>query len=151
MNDDFKKGWYAGYIVATILYVVITLFLHSIANAEELDECTEVECIIAQEAVSQGVHPKVAIAVGKVESGLNMKARGPFGEIGIFQIRPEYTTANIYNLKGNIKEGVRQLAYWQQHCPVKDSISWVSCYNQGSRKPKHPMLFPYVKKVMAAL
>lgn len=129
--------------------LVISFLSLSIAKAD--DTCDRIECMIAQEARSQGVPVEVAIAVGKVESELNQSAIGPFGEIGIFQIRPEYTTANIYDLKTNIKEGVRQLAYWMQHCPVKHPIAWVSCYNQGARNPKYPLLFPYVKKVMAKL
>lgn len=149
MDPKFKDGWFAGYFVATILYIVITLVLHSLAA--KADTCDEIECIIAQEARSQGVSVSLAIAVGKVESGLNMSARGPFGEVGIFQIRPEYTNANIYDLRGNIKEGIRQLAYWKQHCPVKDTVGWVNCYNAGYRNPKYPLLRPYVKKVIVAM
>lgn len=151
MDPQFRKGYYVGYIFATILYIIITICLILAGPKAKANDCELIECIIAKEARSMGVPVAVAIAVAKVESGLNMDVTGPFGEVGIFQIRPEYTNANIYDLKENIKEGVRQLAYWKQHCPVQESIFWVSCYNQGSRKPKFPHLFPYVKKVLARL
>lgn len=156
MNDEYRKGWsrgwYSGYIVATVMYILITLIASLMfPNSAHADDCTLVECIIAKEARLQGVPVQVAIAVGKVESSLRQSAIGPFGEVGVFQIRPEYTKANIYDLKSNIKEGVRQLAYWMQHCPVKHNVAWVNCYNAGYRNPKYPLLRPYVKKVMAKL
>lgn len=154
MDPKFRQGYWVGYIFATILYILITLFLIAIggrAHAQIIEKCDLIECIIAKEARSQGVPVQVAIAVGKVESSLRQSAIGPFGEIGVFQIRPEFTDANIYDLKENIKEGVRQLAYWMQHCPVKHDVAWVNCYNAGYRNPKYPLLRPYVKKVIVAM
>lgn len=149
MTPDFRKGWYAGYIVATILYIIVTIFLHAIAA--HADNCDTVECLIALQAKEQGIPVEVALAVAKVESSLNQSAIGPFGEIGVFQIRPEYTTANIYDLKVNIKEGVRQLKHWKAHCPVQQGVAWVNCYNAGYRHPKYPMKRPYVQKVVLAM
>lgn len=154
MDPKFRQGYWFGYIVATILYIIITILLILAgpkAKAQEAQRCDLIECIIAQEARSQGVPVQVAIAVGIVESGLNMDVTGPFGEIGVFQIRPEYTNANIYDLRGNIKEGVRQLAFWRSHCPVQTEVAWVNCYNAGYRNPKYPLLRPYVKKVIIAM
>lgn len=154
MNKDFRNGYYTGYIFATILYIVITALLIMAgpkAHAQIIEKCDLIECLIASQAREQGVPVALAIAVAKVESGLNMSAVGPFGEIGVFQIRPEFTTANIYDLKINIREGVRQLAYWKQHCPVQQDVAWVNCYNAGYRNPKYPFLRPYVKKVMIAM
>jgi soluble lytic murein transglycosylase-like protein len=150
-NKDYRKGWsagwYSGYIVSTILYIIISIILAGLQAKAD----SSLEALIALQAREQGVPVQVAIAVAKVESRLNQSAIGPFGEVGVFQIRPEYTTANIYDLKTNIHEGVRQLAYWQAHCPVRLGYSWVSCYNAGKRHPKYPFLLPYVKKVLAEL
>jgi hypothetical protein len=152
MNDDMRKGFWGGYIFATVLYIVITMLLIlSGPGAKADDDCDTVECLIASQAREQGVPVEVAIAVGKVESSLRQSAIGPFGEIGVFQIRPQYTTANIYDLKSNIREGVRQLAYWHQHCPVQEGISWVNCYNAGMKHPKYPLKRPYVQKITLAM
>lgn len=153
MNKDFRSGYWAGYIFATVLYIIITLVFSIMFSpgAKADDNCDVIECLIASQAREQGVPVQVAIAVAKVESSLRQSARGPFGEVGVFQIRPEFTNANVYDLRTNIKEGVRQLAYWMQHCPVQEGVSWINCYNAGTRHPKYPMLTPYMKKIVVAL
>lgn len=153
MDPKFKQGYYVGYIFATVLYILMALFFTVMFPREckADDVCDTVECLIASQAREQGVPVQVAIAVAKVESGLRQSARGPFGEVGVMQVRPEYTTANVYDLKTNIKEGVRQLAYWQAHCPSQVGVSFVNCYNSGMRNPKHPLLRPYVQRVMLAM
>jgi hypothetical protein len=151
MDPKFRQGYYVGYIFATILYILAMLFLTLVFPNQCHADCNNTECMIAVEAIQQDVPVRVAIAVAKVESGLRQSAKGPFGEIGVFQIRPEYTTANIHDLKTNVKEGVRQLAYWHKNCPVREGVSWVNCYNAGMKHPKYPLLRPYVKKVILAM
>lgn len=126
-------------------------FVGSNSSAQIIERCDLIECLIASQARQQGVPVEVAVAVAKVESSLRQSAIGPFGEIGVFQIRPQFTTANIYDLKTNIREGVRQLAYWKAHCPVQEPIAWVNCYNAGYRNPKYPFKRPYVQKVILAM
>lgn len=103
--------------------------------------------LIRKEAVRQRVEPEVAIAVAKVESNLNPKAVGSKGEIGLFQLRPEFHRGNLLDPKTNIKLGVAHLAYWKRKCPVQDKLAWFTCFNQGSRKPKYPTILPYYRKV----
>lgn len=45
---------------------------------------------IARVAYDMGEDPLLLQAIAKVESSFNPKARGKIGEIGLFQIRPEY-------------------------------------------------------------
>lgn len=163
MDPKFRQGYYVGYLFATVLYILITLFFTVMFPLQcKADDCDVKDCSVAQQNTSvsaliastareQGVPVQVALAVAKVESGLRQSARGPFGEVGVFQIRPEYTKVNVADLKTNIHEGVRQLAYWHKHCPVQEGVSWVNCYNSGMRHPKYPMLRPYVKKVILAM
>jgi len=106
--------------------------------------------MIAREARKQGVDPRIAIAVAKVESSLNPRAKGSKGEIGLFQIMP-YHSKSIYSLNGNISYGVKLLKEFQQKCSDMGK-GWVVCYNNGqNRRPKHPLLHPYYRKVMAAM
>jgi hypothetical protein len=108
--------------------------------------------LINKEAIRQGLDPKIAISVAKVESSLDPQARGKKGEIGLFQLRPElFPYADLRNISTNIRIGVAELIYWKSHCPVRKGLEWVVCYNNGGRHPKYPRLHPYYKKVMAAL
>jgi hypothetical protein len=142
MSNDFWKG----YTTAAIVFLGSLLLMGQCAKADD-----GVITIIAMEAITQGLDPAVAIAVARVESSLRPNARGKYGEVGLFQIMPQYATPASYTVEGNVRDGVSTLIYWREHCPVKSGIDWVSCYNQGARHPKYPHLLPYVKKVKAAL
>lgn len=124
-------------ILVFILIMLVTINSHA-----------DYTTTIIQEATRQGIDPKLALAVAKVESNLNPEARGAIGEIGLFQIHPKYAIPAVYHPEGNIRYGIQQLVYWQKNCPVKE---FVICYNQGFRKPKYPQLHPYFKKVMSAM
>ena len=114
-------------------------------------KASTIEDMIRIEALKQGVDPKLAIAVAKVESNLNPKALGKKGEVGLFQLMP-YHGRNLWNVKSNIRIGVRFLKRMETTCSVQDGITWVICYNQGThRRPKHPQLHPYYKRVVAAM
>jgi membrane-bound lytic murein transglycosylase MltF len=124
-------------------YILPIIFISCISQAK-----TNYEGLIRQEARRQGLNEELALAVAMVESSMNPTAKGPYGEIGLFQLRPEYAEVAIYNPKDNIREGIRQLIYWSKQCPVKE---FVICYNSGKRHPKFPKLHPYYKRVMKAL
>lgn len=101
-----------------------------------------------------GVDPQVAVSVAKVESRLEVEATGQLGEVGLFQIRPEFypmlTKAQIRSPETNIMLGVRMLAKCKKTCIHQEGISWLVCYNYGpgnAEKVRHPSLFPYVRQV----
>ena len=105
-----------------------------------------VKALITQEALAQGIDPKLAVSVAFVESSFKQSAVGPVGEIGVFQLRPEMHRGDLHNLMVNVHSGVSYLKEMKQRCPVSQ---FVICYNQGTkRKPKHPESHPYYKKVM---
>lgn len=103
------------------------------------------------------ITPEVAISVAKVESSLNPNAIGPVGEVGLFQVRPEYSKYTAEELKNpavNVLEGLRILSESKRRCKHKESKTWLNCFNlgvTGGSKLKHPKLFPYYVKVMAKL
>jgi len=101
-----------------------------------------------------GVDPDIAVAVATVESGFNVEATGQLGEIGLFQIRPEFYpmlgAAEIRVPRTNIMLGVKKLANYQKTCVHKDDLTFLVCYNYGpenAKKVRYPDLFPYVVKI----
>jgi soluble lytic murein transglycosylase-like protein len=103
-----------------------------------------------------GVDPDVAVAVAKTESNFNIEATGPVGEIGIFQIRPEFygmlTPTELREPRTNIMMGIKKLAAYKSTCVHRDGLDYLTCYNAGpggAQKIKYPGLFPYVLKVEA--
>lgn len=108
---------------------------------------------IRQEAVIQGVDPDIAVAVAKVESNLNPKARGKRGEIGLYQIMPcNAKGQNLWDQKINIRIGVSILARLSKSYKSTAINGFIIAYNNGPhRHPKYPLLHPYYRKVMEAM
>lgn len=109
-------------------------------------------------ALKYGVDANVAISVAAVESQFNPNAIGITHDLGVFQLNPksfpEYTKAQLLDPKTNIELGVKYLAKVKKECNHQEGITWLVCYNYGNKnakKVKHPMLFPYVKKVQLAI
>lgn len=113
----------------------------------------DIQQIIIHEAVRHGVDPRIAVAVAKVESNMNPNAIGPKGEIGLFQVRPqfsEYSASELKNVRINVLEGLRILSEAQEACAHKDKHHWLVCYNvgiYGAKAIKFPAKFPYVVKI----
>lgn len=109
---------------------------------------TEIEHIIRTLAVKYHVNPDIAVAVAKVESGLNPNAVGGLGELGVFQLRPLYHDVRAGATVNNIKVGLRYLAYVRNVCEEDYGSAWVNCFNHGpNRRVRYPTLFPYYRKV----
>lgn len=131
-----------------ILAFVLGLFMNQDAKAMSQDEIVS---IIKIEAKRHGVNPELALAIAQVESRLNPKARGSKGEIGVFQLRPEYHAVSEGDVRNNIRTAIRYLAELKVTCAKYGSAYFV-CYNYGpSRHLKHPRQFPYYKRVQFAL
>lgn len=110
--------------------------------------------LINYHAAMNGIDPNLALAVAKVESGLNMEVVGSKGERGAFQLLPsafpKYTIQELSNPKKNVELGIKHLAWNKKHCKHQGKLNFLVCYNYGiknAEKVKHPDLFPYVKKV----
>lgn len=130
-----------------LLYSMIILLWSTLAYS------TSITYIITEEASKQHFDPKVALAVAKIESSLDPSAVGPMGEIGLFQIRPQFSPLSrtqLFDPKINAREGIRKLIEMRRLCPAKDGLTWVVCYNNGLRHPKYPKLYPYYRRFMVA-
>jgi soluble lytic murein transglycosylase-like protein len=62
---------------------------------------TAIEALVHEHAEANDVPPALALALVKVESSFNPKARGRNGEIGLLQIKPQ--TARAMGYKGSAK------------------------------------------------
>lgn len=121
------------------------------------DDCecvceSDIEVVIAKEAIRQHFSVDLAIAVAKTESNLNPYARGKNGEIGLFQVLPRNAPrVALFDPKSNARVAVAILKDYQRQCRDMGRY-FVICYNQGAKKrPKYPKLHPYYKKVQSFL
>lgn len=107
--------------------------------------------VIEQAAIEQGLDPKLALAIAKTESSLNPNAVGNLGEIGLFQLRPEYHDVKKGNIINNVNVAVKYLVKVKEICEYKYNKAWFICFNTGPyRKIKvEPTDFSYYKKVMS--
>lgn len=111
--------------------------------------------LLLQLAPAYGIDPHLAAAVAKTESKFNPKAVGSIGEIGIFQVRPEFSRFpkhKLFDINTNIIAGLELLQQAKNRCKHKANKTWLTCYNagiSGAKKIKRPELFPYYKKVYA--
>lgn len=133
------------------LLAIMAFLLTFILMYRTCAKAATIEEMIRVEAVKQGIDPDIAVAVAKVESNLNPKALGSFGEIGLFQIMPYYAKGrNLWSLKTNIQVGIHILKACTKNTPSTPYA--IVCYNQGlHRHPRYPELHPYYKRVVAAL
>jgi soluble lytic murein transglycosylase-like protein len=99
-----------------------------------------------------GFNPDVSLAVAQVESNLNPNAIGTKGEIGLYQLMPQFVDKkhNLKDIRTNIYLGISKLKEEQNNCKHKNDLDFLVCYNMGrtgANKIKHPSKFSYVKKV----
>jgi soluble lytic murein transglycosylase len=82
-----------------------------------------------------GIDPYISLAVIKTESQFKYNAVGQLGEIGLFQLRPEYFThykkTDLFNPEINIKLGIKHLARKKLKCKYHVDNTYVLCYNLG--------------------
>lgn len=99
------------------------------------------------------INPYLAAAVVKTESNFNSKAVGSLGELGLFQIRPEYSKYSRRQLLDpyiNIIAGLEMLERVKRKCKHTIDKTFLTCYNAGitgGSKLKYPKRFPYYNKV----
>jgi soluble lytic murein transglycosylase-like protein len=128
-----------------LLAMILSLSLPSKAQTRQ-----EIIQNITETAVANNIDPDLALAVATVESSLNPKAIGNLGEVGLFQLRPEYHNVIFGNTTHNIKIGIQYLRNLKEMCEAKYDKAWFVCYNYGPHsKLKYPQETKYYKKVVA--
>ena len=105
-------------------------------------------------ATLYGVDPAVALSVADLESNMNPKAVGALGEVGLYQLRPEFFKTvkrkRLFNPETNIKLGIKHLAKSSRECKHKKDYTYVVCYNMGvagAERVKYPKKFRYYKLI----
>lgn len=132
-------------------YLILTLLLSSPVYADSVER---IKGLIFVHAIANGINPNLALAIAKNESKLNPKARGSLGEIGVFQLRPEFHKGNIWNTEQNIIIGIKYLKSLEKRFVPKYGDAWFISYNLGPNYPKtlkYPKKFQYYVRVQKQL
>ena len=100
-----------------------------------------------------GMSPALVGAIVEHESRCNAQAIGNIGEVGLMQIRPEYTPVSRHMLldpKVNIIIGINKLLEAKKYCRHKKDNTFVVCFNAGivgGNKIKNPYRTKYYKDI----
>ena len=93
-----------------------------------LGDVSSIQNQIIQTANSQGVPSSIALAVAQQESGFNQGAVGSAGELGVFQLEPQYFPG-ASDLNTNISTGISYLKQLYQQ--FGDWATALAAYNWG--------------------
>lgn len=100
------------------------------------------------------VNPAIVKAIIHQESKFEVNAVGDLGELGLFQLRPEflpgYKENELLNPEVNIMIGIQKLKEAKKGCKNKDKLNYVICLNRGiagGNRVKSPENDLYVKNV----
>ncbi len=141
-------------ILDWIVLIILGLFvLVSITKPIPVNAQTrsEIESVIVRAAKAHRINPELALAIAEIESQFDPNAKGSLGEVGLFQLRPEYHRVVSGNIQSNVDTAMKYLAQLKQDCRQYQEAFFV-CFNYGTaRTLKHPRLFPYYKKVSLAM
>lgn len=135
-------------VTAFILFWI--LFVPQVSRADR----EVVAAALLTASLETGVDHDLLQAIAVVESGRNPRAVGALGEVGLFQLRPEYFGAAASpDPAVNATAAAKYLARIRTRCERVYGRAWFVCFNTGpnrSVKLKEPKQFAYYKKVMAA-
>lgn len=149
MNCRMSHLDYLIFLILSALVVGMGFVYSPYAKAQA--SRTQIESYIVKSSQKHHVDPRLALAIAEVESGFNPNMVGSLGEVGVFQLRPEFHSVVKGNTKQNIDVAIKYLAHLKRQCGDYGDAFFV-CYNYGpSRQLKHPKLFPYYKRVQLAL
>lgn len=145
-QESTRRTWIDLLIYTIYLAALAWVFIY--ANDSRADQA-EIKRTIVQVAKQEGIEPELALAIAQVESQFNAEMVGGLGEIGVFQLRPEFHRVSR-DSRTNIVTGIRYLRTLKRQCKSYGDAYFV-CFNYGQAKRlKYPRLFPYYKKVMLA-
>lgn len=126
------------------LLIASSLIAAAVADADPVR-------LIEQAARRHNIDPNLAVAIATVESGLDHTAVGGLGELGLFQLRPEFHGQHV-TMQAHIEYAVGYLAYTRKRCAARYGAYWYICFNTGPYRKKtidKPADFYYAKRVSA--
>ena len=108
------------------------------------------ERLINKYAKKYNLDPKLLTAIAEVESKFNSHAVGDLGELGLFQLRPEFhPTVKEGDDRSNIEAAAKYLAYVKDRCEPTYGDAWFVCFNHGQNKRLlAPKVSTYYKRVI---
>jgi hypothetical protein len=107
---------------------------------------------IRSAAVRHGVDPELAVAIARVESNLNPKAKGASNEHGLFQLHPKFHLPYVDDLDSHIDAALGYLVRVQLMCGERFGSASFVCFNHGpNTNIKEPTRTQYYKRVTAEL
>jgi hypothetical protein len=134
-----------------VVLVLILIFSSGSVHAEPKLTQSEIKQHIVDSAIKNQIDPNLALAIAEVESRFNPNAVGRYGELGVFQLRPEFHRVAKGQTLHNINVATKYLAKLREDCKAYGDAFYV-CFNYGTaRKLKHPRQFPYYRRVQAVL
>jgi LysM repeat protein len=119
---------------------------------------TETAALIRSIATRHGVDPKLALAIGWLESGWYQRAVSPTNAVGVMQIMPVTgtwasqlagRTLNLYDVRDNITAGVLVLRSLQAMADSKDQA--IAAYYQGLYSVRTRGLYTDTKAYVASV
>lgn len=103
---------------------------------------------IITEANNHNIDADLVLAIAYIESNLNPKLIGMHGEIGVFQLRPEYYKVTG-DVKKDIKTAIQHLVTLKNKYESKHDDAWFVLFNYGEFfKFKRIKQTKYYNKVM---
>lgn len=107
--------------------------------------------LISFYSAAYGMDPMVMRSVAIQESNLNSNAVGALGEIGVYQLRPEFvkevSRKQLFTPATNIRIAIKRLHDLKKKY---GSARYLVAWNGGdvlAKRVKHPLLFKYVQEV----
>lgn len=107
---------------------------------------------IVKTALAHEVDPTLALAIAEVESRFKPDAVGTRGEIGLYQLRPEFHGKDVKQPKKNIEKAMVYLARIKKNCYPRYGEAYFICFNYGpNRRLKvDPSATRYYQRVIKA-
>ena len=136
-----------------LLILITILFLSCMVIAEAKGQTQdEIENSIVRLSRRHNMDPALMLAIAKTESKLNPKAVGSKGELGVFQLRPEFHKFNANSIDSQVNVAIVYLSTIRRKWEPVYGNAWFISFNLGPnyRRINHPSLFPYYKRVMAS-
>lgn len=109
----------------------------------------EIENQIRAASAAADLDPQLVLAIVEAESSFNPKARGQRGEVGLFQLRPEFHDVREGASLHNISVGIAYLSTVRSACSGRYGSAWFVCFNYGPyTKIESPKETEYYKRVI---